>query len=82
MKEKDLGLKFWAAVAVSAVGMGVAIAFVAGFFLGHFTGHHSTTTVASAGQTTSTESEPSGSSEEGEAVTASNGIVAGAGIQL
>ncbi|MDX6653838.1 MAG: hypothetical protein QOH18_539, partial [Solirubrobacterales bacterium] len=40
MKEKELGLKFWAAVAVSAIGMGVVIAFVAGFFLGHFTGHH------------------------------------------
>ncbi len=72
MKEKDLGLKFWAAVAVSAVGMGVALAFVAGFFLGHFTGHKSTTTVAS-GQTTSAE-ETTESSEEGEAVTASNGI--------
>ncbi|HVV89086.1 MAG TPA: PQQ-binding-like beta-propeller repeat protein [Solirubrobacterales bacterium] len=70
MKEKDLGLKFWAAVAVSAIGMGVAIAFVAGFFLGHFTGHHHTTTVA-AGTATSTEE---ASSEEGEATTAANGI--------
>src|SRR6201996_193883 len=34
--------------------MGVAIAFVAGFFLGHFTGHHHTTTVVS-GSTSSTE---------------------------
>ncbi len=74
MKEKDLGLKFWAAVAVSAIGMGVVIAFVAGFFLGHFTGHHSTTTVAS-GQTTVVEETTSfESSDEGEAVTASNGI--------
>ena len=75
MKEKDLGLKFWAAVAVSAIGMGVVIAFVAGFFLGHFTGHHHTTTVA-AGASTAIESTTSeeGSSEEGEAVTASNGI--------
>jgi alcohol dehydrogenase (cytochrome c) len=73
VKEKDLGLKFWAAVAVSAVGMGVAIAFVAGFFLGHFTGHHSTTTVA-AGQTTSSEEKSGESSEEGEKVTAANGI--------
>src|ERR1700761_2108475 len=55
--------------------MGVAVAFVAGFFLGHFTGHHHTTTVV-AGATTSmeettTSEEPN---EEGEAVTASNGI--------
>jgi quinohemoprotein ethanol dehydrogenase len=72
VKEKELGLKFWAAVAVSAIGMGVVIAFVAGFFLGHFTGHHSTTTVAASGQTM--EQAPSESSEEGEKVTASNGI--------
>jgi alcohol dehydrogenase (cytochrome c) len=74
VKEKDLGLKFWAAVAVSAVGMGVAIAFVAGFFLGHFTGHHSTTTVAASGTTASTEESSGESAEEGEKVTASNGI--------
>jgi alcohol dehydrogenase (cytochrome c) len=72
VKEKDLGLKFWAAVAVSAVGMGVALAFVAGFFLGHFTGHKSTTTVAS-GQTSAMETSTE-SSEEGEKVTAANGI--------
>ena len=72
MKGKELGLKFWAAVAISAIGMGVVIAFVAGFFLGHFTGHHHTTTVVAA--QTSTEQTSEGSSEEGEKVTASNGI--------
>jgi quinohemoprotein ethanol dehydrogenase len=73
VKEKDLGLKFWAAVAVSAIGMGVALAFVAGFFLGHFTGHHHTTTVVAAA-TTPTESTTSEESNEGEAITAANGI--------
>ncbi len=66
MKEKELGLNFWAAVAVSAIGMGVVIAFVAGFLLGHFTGHHTTT-----GQTQET---TTGESSEGEKVTAANGI--------
>jgi quinohemoprotein ethanol dehydrogenase len=76
VKEKDLGLKFWAAVAVSAIGMGVAVAFVAGFFLGHFTGHHHTTTVVAGAATTSTESSTTAEeSNEGETVTASNGIV-------
>src|SRR6201999_260698 len=55
--------------------MGVAVAFVAGFFLAHFTGHHHTTTVV-AGASTSTESSTtSEESNEGETVTASNGIV-------
>jgi quinohemoprotein ethanol dehydrogenase len=76
VKEKDLGLKFWAAVAVSAIGMGVAVAFVAGFFLGHFTGHHHTTTVVAGAATTSTESSTTAEeSNEGETVTAANGIV-------
>jgi len=74
VKEKDLGLKFWAAVAVSAIGMGVAVAFIAGFFLGHFTGHHHTTTVVAGATTTSTEEASGEESNEGETVTASNGI--------
>jgi quinohemoprotein ethanol dehydrogenase len=77
VKDKDLGLKFWAAVAVSAIGMGVAVAFVAGFFLGHFTGHKHTTTVVAGAATSmesSTSSEESEESNEGETVTASNGI--------
>ncbi|HEX4306400.1 MAG TPA: hypothetical protein VHZ54_10205, partial [Solirubrobacterales bacterium] len=83
MKEKDLGLKFWAAVAVSAIGMGVAIAFVAGFFLGHYTGHSHTTTVVSAqtsgGETsteeTTTTEEETTEAAEGEAWTLPNGDV-------
>src|SRR6201999_499498 len=56
--------------------MGVAVAFVAGFFLGHFTGHHHTTTVVAGAATTSTEeSTTAEESNEGETVTASNGIV-------
>src|SRR6202789_593873 len=55
--------------------MGVAVAFVAGFFLGHFTGHHHTTTVVAGAATTSTESTTAEESNEGETVTTSNGIV-------
>jgi len=56
--------------------MGVVVAFAAGFFLGHFTGHHHTTTVVAGATTTSTEeSTTSEESNEGETVTASNGIV-------
>jgi len=55
VKDKDLGIKFWATVAVCAIGMGVVVAFVAGFFLGHFTGHSSTSTVAASTGVTTTE---------------------------
>ncbi|MGH6755140.1 MAG: hypothetical protein ACREDP_23535, partial [Bradyrhizobium sp.] len=45
----------WAMAALGAIALSFAIAFVAGFLLGHFTGDTTTTTVAasegSAGQT-------------------------------
>lgn len=43
--EEKFSATVWIAIALGAIGMGVAVAFVAGFFLGHFTGHDKTTTV-------------------------------------
>jgi mono/diheme cytochrome c family protein len=43
-----ISVTVWSAIAVGAVGIGVVVAFLAGYFLGHFTGHESTTTVAVA----------------------------------
>src|SRR5712671_4659723 len=57
--EEKFSAAFWGIVAVSAVGLGVGVAFLAGYFLGHFTGHTKTETVAAA------------SAEAGEAGTAS-----------
>ncbi len=42
---KEFSAKVWSAVALGAVGIGVAVAFLAGYFLGHFTGDDETTTV-------------------------------------
>lgn len=56
---KEFSLAVWAAVAVGAIGIGVIVAFLAGYFLGHFTGHDKTTTVSivSAPSSTAGESE-------------------------
>ncbi|HEY2714798.1 MAG TPA: cytochrome c [Solirubrobacterales bacterium] len=45
---KGFSVTVWAAIAVGAVGVGVVIAFLAGYFLGHYTGHEKTTTVSMA----------------------------------
>jgi alcohol dehydrogenase (cytochrome c) len=42
---KEFSVTVWSAVALGAVGIGVIVAFLAGYFLGHFTGHEKTTTV-------------------------------------
>jgi mono/diheme cytochrome c family protein len=43
---KGFSVTVWAAIAVGAVGVGVVLAFLAGYFLGHYTGHENTTTVS------------------------------------
>jgi len=43
---KEFSVAVWSAVALGAVGIGVIVAFLAGYFLGHFTGHEKTTTVS------------------------------------
>jgi quinohemoprotein ethanol dehydrogenase len=43
---KELSVTVWSAVALGAVGIGVIVAFLAGYFLGHFTGHSKTTTIS------------------------------------
>lgn len=43
---KEFSVTVWSAVALGAVGIGVIVAFLAGYFLGHFTGHEKTTTVS------------------------------------
>jgi glucose dehydrogenase len=68
---KEFSVAVWSAIALGAVGIGVIIAFVAGYFLGHFTGHDKTTTVSAV----SSPAEPGGeseaaSSEEGEGIEA------------
>ncbi len=57
-KGKELSVAVWSAIALGAIGAGVVLAFVAGFFLGHFTGHEKTTTIG-----TISSSEVAGSSE-------------------
>lgn len=62
----------WSAIALGAVGIGVVIAFLAGYFLGHYTGHSKTTTVSFAAAPVgeeapqTSEDTSSASEEEGE----------------
>jgi alcohol dehydrogenase (cytochrome c) len=76
-KGKEFSVAVWAAIALGAVGIGVIVAFVAGFFLGHFTGHDKTTTVSAA---MTAPAEPGGEEamegSEGEEETASSGEIA------
>ncbi len=44
---KEFSVAVWSAIALGAIGFGVIVAFVAGYFLGHFTGHETTTTIQS-----------------------------------
>jgi glucose dehydrogenase len=61
---KEFSVTVWSAVALGAVGIGVIVAFLAGYFLGHFTGHSKTTTVSAV-------TSPAESGGEGEAAAAS-----------
>jgi quinohemoprotein ethanol dehydrogenase len=64
---KEFSVTVWAAIALGAIGIGVVIAFVAGYFLGHFTGQDKTTTVSAVSGSAEPGSESEGaSSEEGE----------------
>lgn len=61
---KEFSVTLWSAVALGAVGIGVIVAFLAGYFLGHFTGHENTTTV-SAISSSAAGAEPEGEETEG-----------------
>lgn len=71
MKKEGKGFSaaVWSAVALGAVGIGVIVAFIAGYFLGHFTGHENTTTVSVTAAAASEEA--TGTSEEVSSVTES-----------
>lgn len=63
---KGFSVALLSALALGAVGLGVVVAFLAGYFLGHFTGHTKTTTVsalASAPETSAPETNTTESSE-------------------
>ena len=70
---KKLSVGGWSAIALGAVGTGVIVAFLAGYFLGHFTGHDKTTTIGAA----SAPANPGGEeiAEETSAETASSGEI-------
>ena len=61
---KEFSVTVWSAIALGAVGIGVIVAFLAGYFLGHFTGHEKTTTVSAV-----TAPSEAGSAEESTATT-------------
>jgi mono/diheme cytochrome c family protein len=61
---KGFSVTLWSAVALGAIGIGVLIAFLAGYFLGHFTGHENTTTVALASAAGGVEEEAEAPAEE------------------
>ena len=66
-KGKEFSVTVWSAVALGAVGIGVIVAFLAGYFLGHFTGHEKTTTVSAVTSPAESGGEnEEASSEEGE----------------
>jgi quinohemoprotein ethanol dehydrogenase len=75
---KEFSVAVWAGIALGAIGIGVIVAFVAGFFLGHFTGHTKTTTVSAV----TAPAEPGGEEakeaegEEGETEETASGEIA------
>jgi hypothetical protein len=69
---KGPSLTVWLAVALAAVGIGVILAFLAGYFLGHATRHTNTTTVS----TVSAPAEAGGGEAEGEGASASGAFEA------
>ncbi len=64
---KGFSVTVWAAIAVGAVGLGVVVAFLAGYFLGHFTGHENTTTVSLVPAASATSKAPAEGGGEEEA---------------
>jgi sulfite dehydrogenase len=76
-ERKEFSLAVWAAVAVGAIGIGVIVAFLAGYFLGHFTGHDKTTTVGIVAAPSSAEGKSQETPEPAEEETSEPEEVAG-----
>ncbi|MBS1878645.1 MAG: PQQ-binding-like beta-propeller repeat protein [Actinobacteria bacterium] len=62
---KEFSVTVWSAVALGAIGIGVIVAFLAGYFLGHFTGHDKTTTVSAVTAPAESGGEATEASSEG-----------------